>query len=48
VRDEAPPGIITSTLEVWPILVGRSALITATLPLTVIAPARVYLPLAAR
>ena len=48
VRDATPPGVITSTLEVWPMAIGRSALISTTLPLTVIVPARVYLPLAAR
>jgi hypothetical protein len=48
VRDTTLPGVITPTLRAWPMSVGLSALITETVPLTVIAPERVYLPRVAR
>jgi hypothetical protein len=48
VRDTTLPGLITPTLRAWPLNVGLSALITETVPLTVITPQRVYLPTAAR
>jgi hypothetical protein len=44
VRDTTLPGVITPTLRAWPMSVGLSALITETVPLTVIEPQRVYLP----
>lgn len=43
VRSWVEPGIITPTLRAWPMSVGLSAMITETVPLTVIAPRRVYL-----
>jgi hypothetical protein len=36
--------VTTPTLRAWPMSVGLSALITETVPLTVIEPQRVYLP----
>jgi hypothetical protein len=48
VRSWAEPGVITPTLRAWPMSVGLSALITETVSLTIIEPARVYLPRVAR
>jgi hypothetical protein len=48
VRSWVEPGVITPTLRTWPMSVGLSAMITETVPLTVIAPQRVYLPRVAR
>jgi hypothetical protein len=48
VRSWVEPGVITPTLRTWPMSVGLSALITQTVPLTVIEPQRVYLPRVAR
>lgn len=48
VRDAPPGTTITATLEVWPAEVGRSALVTDTLTLTLIDPVRVHLPIVGR
>jgi hypothetical protein len=48
VRNTTLPGVITPTLRAWPMSIGLSAMITETVPLTVITPQRVYVPRVAR